>query len=66
MNTNDAKRLTDQVAQLPPEKQTEVLDFVQFLLEKEQQQLSQATSQLSEPSLATVWDNADDAAYDQL
>lgn len=27
--------------------------------------MSQATTQLSEASLATVWDNDDDAAYDQ-
>lgn len=68
MNTREAQRLTDQVAQLPRERQTEVLDFVQFLLQKEQQerQLSQVNSRLSEPSLETVWNNADDAVYDQL
>ena len=68
MNTREAQRLTDQLAQLPREWQAEVLDFVQFLLQKEQQErkLSQVAARLSEPSLRGVWENADDAAYDQL
>ena len=68
MNSREAQRLTDQLAQLPREWQAEVLDFVQFLLQKEQQerQLSQVASMRSEPSLGKVWNNADDAAYDQV
>jgi TorA maturation chaperone TorD len=44
------------------------LDFVQFLVHKEpeRQQLTQAASRLSESTLAAIWENADDAAYDQL
>ena len=68
MNTREAQRLTEQLAQLPRERQAEVLDFVQFLLQKEQQerQLSQVASRLSEPSLRGGWENADDAAYGQI
>lgn len=68
MNTREAQRLTDQVAQLPRERQAEVLDFVQFLLQREQQerQLSQVASRLFEPSLEGVWNNAEDAVCDLL
>ena len=68
MNALDFDRLTAQLTRLPVERQAEVLDFVQFLLQKEQeqQQLTQAAAQLSGPSLAAVWDNPEDAVYDQL
>lgn len=34
--------------------------------EREHRELVQAAAQLSEPSLAAVWDNADDDAYNDL
>lgn len=68
MNTFDVERLTSQFTRLPVEREAEVLDFVQFLVHKEpeRQQLTQAASRLSESTLAAIWENADDAAYDQL
>lgn len=52
---------------LPNERQQEVIDFVEFLYQKEQHKaLSHAVTQSSQASLATIWDNADDASYDTL
>ncbi|MEA3643852.1 MAG: DUF2281 domain-containing protein [Lamprobacter sp.] len=64
----DPQQFSEQMSQLPPSRQAEVLDFIQFLLEKEERalQFSVATSQLSEASLNQVWANEEDAAYDQL
>jgi hypothetical protein len=52
---------------LPNEQQQEVIDFVEFLYQREQHKaLSYATTQSSQASLATIWDNDDDASYDTL
>ena len=56
-------KLTD----LSPEHFEEVNDFVDFLLMRERRQPDTAAiAQLSEPALAKVWDNEEDAVYDQL
>lgn len=68
MKADGINDLAAQVAQLPPERQNEVFDFVQFLLEREDKgktPLAEIT-QLSEGSLKNIWDNSDDAAYDEL
>lgn len=45
----------------------EVEDFIDFLLERTQdRQLVMVATKLSEPTFAKVWDNPDDAEYDQL
>jgi len=64
----DAQHIAEQIGQLPPVRQAEVLDFIQFLLEKEERarQFSLAVSQFSEASLNQVWANEEDAVYDQL
>ncbi|MGO8970148.1 MAG: hypothetical protein ACLQDQ_11340 [Myxococcaceae bacterium] len=41
-------------------------DFVEFLRERADRQLTEAATRAAEPSFAKVWDNADDAAYDAL
>jgi hypothetical protein len=52
---------------LPPEKMTEVEDFIEFLLQKDDDHLlRQAALRMSEPALRDAWDNPEDAAYDQL
>ena len=59
--------LLEKILKLPPDKVTEVEDFVDFLLERNQdKQLVMAATKLSEPAFAKVWDNPDDAEYDQL
>ncbi|MGK7900155.1 MAG: DUF2281 domain-containing protein [Hormoscilla sp.] len=59
--------LIEKIRSLPPEKVVEVEDFVDFLLQRyEDRPLVRAAAKLSEESLARVWDNHSDAAYDKL
>ena len=62
--------LIEKIHTLPPEKVTEVLDFVEFLAQKqneqEDRQLTQAAARLSQNAFAAVWNNPDDAVYDNL
>lgn len=65
--SHDDQDLLQKLHALPPEKLAEVEDFVEFLLQKdEDERLRQGAMSLSEGSLAQVWDNAQDAAYDAL
>ena len=68
MSTNAAQHtgLIRKIRRLPPDKLAEVEDFVDFLEHREDRRLAQAASRLSEKSFSKVWDNPDDAAYDQL
>jgi hypothetical protein len=60
------------IQSLPATQRSQVEDFVDFLLTKlanqgvvsEDSQLRQAAAKLSEPAFAAVWDNAEDAVYD--
>ena len=62
--------LIEKIKQLPPQRMTEVEDFVDFLRAKEtrehEHRLTQAATKASEASFAAVWDNDEDAAYDQM
>ena len=59
--------LIEKIKQLPPRRLTEVEDFVDFLRTRENDQhFTQAAARISEPSFAAVWNNDEDAAYDQL
>ena len=51
----------------PPERVAEVEDFVDFLTVRDQdRRLIQAATRMSEDAFRAVWDNADDAEYDNL
>ena len=66
MGTTD-QGLLEKIRQLPPLRVAEVEDFIDFLRQREEaSQLSDAAGKVSEPSLAAVWDNDEDAAYDRL
>ncbi|MHB8744752.1 MAG: toxin-antitoxin system, antitoxin component, Xre family protein [Sulfuricaulis sp.] len=66
-SSNQKRTLIDKLDQLPPERVAEVEDFVDFLRSRDQDRsLTRATSKVSEASFKKVWDNPDDAAYDQL
>jgi len=66
MNTSE-RILFDKIRQLPPQRLAEVEDFVDFLQTREnERRLVLGAAKASEASLAQVWDNDDDAAYDQL
>lgn len=62
--------LIEKIHTLPPEKVSEVLDFVEFLAQKhseqDERQLTHAATQLSQNAFATVWNNPEDAVYDNL
>ena len=59
--------LIEKIQSLPPERVEQVEDFVDFLKAREQDRaLVQAAARLSENAFRKVWDNPDDAEYDQL
>jgi len=60
------KELLDKIKALPPEKIAEVRDFVDFLSQCDDRLLVKSASNLSEPVSADVWNNPDDAEYDNL
>lgn len=64
---NLEQKLLEKIRNLRPEKAAEVEDFIDFLSQRESdRQLAGAATGLSEASFHQVWDNPDDAAYDQL
>jgi len=63
----DAQSLIEKIQALPPERIAEVEDFVEFVALREQERaLTRAAAAASEPVLAAIWDNEDDAIYDAL
>jgi hypothetical protein len=67
MNARDANSLIEKLKTLPPQRQAEVEDFVDFLRGREDDQhLVMAAAKAAEPAFAQVWDNDDDAEYDRL
>jgi ABC-type glycerol-3-phosphate transport system substrate-binding protein len=58
--------LIEKIRLLPPQRQAEVEDFVDFLAQKEEQKLTVAAMKMSEKSFEKVWDNEEDAVYDEL
>ncbi len=64
---NHIRELIDKLEALPPERIAEVEDFIDFLKQRDtDRQLTRAAAKASEPAFAKVWDNPDDAVYDQL
>ena len=60
------KELMEKINALPPDKIAEVVDFVDFLAHRDDRLLVESASRMSEPVFAAVWDNSDDAEYDNL
>ena len=59
--------LIEKIRQLPPQRLAEVEDFVDFLRTREdEQRLVQAATKGSEASVASLWNNDEDAAYDRM
>ncbi len=60
-------RLNEKLAQLPPERIAEVVDFVDFIAEREHDRgIVRAAQAASKSRLANLWDNDADSAYDRL
>jgi len=67
MNSASQKAFLEKLKGLPPERQAEVEDFVDFLrMRAEAKQLTRAALVAAEPAFKSVWDNPDDADYDRL
>ena len=63
------QRLLDKIRKLSDEKVIEVEDFIDFLYQRQtdsDQHLVMAATKLSEASFSKVWDNPEDAEYDNL
>lgn len=61
------EQMLEKLEVLSPERLAEVEDFVDFLQQRDQgQRLRKAYARASEESFAKVWDNDDDAVYDDL
>lgn len=59
--------LIDKLETLPLERIAEVEDFIDFLKSRDtDRQVTHAAAKVAEPSLHKVWDNPEDAVYDQL
>ncbi len=70
MNTTLVEqRLIEKIRQLSSPRIVEIEDFIDFLYQREHQSddnLTLAATKLSEASFSQVWDNSEDAAYDNL
>ena len=65
--TKAEKMLIENIRKLSPEKVVEVIDFVDFLSQRERETTEAiAASKLSEAAFAKVWDNSEDSDYDCL
>jgi Protein of unknown function (DUF2281) len=60
------KELLEKINALPPDKIAEVADFVDFLAYRDDRLLVKVASNMSEPVFDEVWDNPEDAEYDNL
>jgi hypothetical protein len=59
--------IKQEVEKLPESALSEVLDFIQFLeLKREKGLLAKSMQELSGKSFDAVWNNEEDAAYDNL
>ncbi len=60
-------QIIDKIRQFSPSQVAEIEDFIDFLSQRySDRQFVTAAAQAAEPSLAQVWDNPEDAAYDDL
>ncbi len=67
MQVHEIQPLVDKLKELPPERLAEVEDFIDFLSQRiHDRALTQAAMSISEPALENIWDNDEDAVYDEL
>ncbi len=58
--------LIEKIKQLPPQRIAEIEDFVDFIAQKEERKLVASATKLSEKAFEKIWDNDEDAIYDEL
>ena len=61
-----AEVLVEKIKGLPPSYQSEVEDFVDFLALKDDRNSAVQAMKTSEKAFERVWDNDEDAVYDEL
>ena len=67
LTSNQENFLIRKIRSLTPEKIAEVVDFVDFLSQKDQDhRIVQAANKLAEDAFNKIWDNTEDEAYDSL
>jgi energy-converting hydrogenase A subunit M len=65
--SNKEQELIAKIRSLSPSLMIEVEDFIDFLSQRrDERDVVLAAAQMSESAFAQVWDNPDDAAYDNL
>jgi hypothetical protein len=65
--SSNEQQILEKIRSLPLSQRIEVEDFIDFLSQRrDDRQTVLAATQLSEPSFAQIWDNPEDAAYDDL
>jgi hypothetical protein len=66
-DTISEQRLLEKIRQLLPEQVLQVEGFIDSLYQQNlDESITLAAAKLSEPVLHRIWDNPDDAEYDQL
>lgn len=61
------EQLVEKLEHLSPERLAEVEDFIDFLQQRDQEKrVRREFARASEAAFAEVWDNNEDAIYDQL
>lgn len=61
------EQMLEKLERLSPDRLAEVDDFIDFLRERDQdQRLRRDYARASEAAFAKVWDNDEDAVYDEL
>ena len=59
--------LKSEIDRLPEDILAEILDFIQFLeMKLDKNLIARASQEMSQASFARIWDNEEDAAYDNL
>lgn len=67
MQMQHIEQVVQKLQALTPNRISEVEDFIDFLSQRDtDQQLTQSAMTASEPTLNKIWNNTDDAEYDQL
>ena len=67
MATPQLEHVQHKLEHLAPERLAEVEDFIDFLRQRDREQrLRRDYAQASEPAFGRVWDNDEDAVYDEL
>ena len=67
-NEKSEQRILEKIRKLPFDKIVELENFIDFLYQRpnSSQNLITTSTKLSEASFAKIWDNPEDAAYDNL